>query len=391
MCTQLHGLVLTTESGERLTNLIIWQDQRALLPDPTGRGSHLRAIAEGLGAEHMRRLGNDLRPGLPLCFLYWFTRRGEFSQPGLRPTSLGNYVLSRLSGRSVNDVEITNAMAYGALDLETLDWNWDALEHLNLAQYAWPRIVPHGEVVAAINIGAREIPCYAPVGDAPVALVGAFVDEAELSINIGTGSQVSLVKPKLEFGDFETRPFFDGQFLTTVTTIPAGRALDALVNLLVELPRAAGLDLGDPWPYIEQEVEMAGGTEMEVDLAFFKSAYGERGKITNVMEADLRAGALFRAAFENMASNYHRSALRLDPDRAWRRLVFSGGLAQKLGVLRDIIQRRFHSPYRISAEPEETLLGLLGLALVFSGRCPAVRDAMTMLRQGSRGGHDGPV
>lgn len=130
---------------------------------------------------------------------------------------------------------------------------------------------------------------------------------------------------------------------------------------------------------------------MEVDLAFFKSAYGERGKITNVMEADLRAGALFRAAFENMASNYHRSALRLDPDRAWRRLVFSGGLAQKLGVLRDIIQRRFHSPYRISAEPEETLLGLLGLALVFSGRCPAVRDAMTMLRQGSRGGHDGPV
>ena len=67
------------------------------------------------------------------------------------------------------------------------------------------------------------------------AILGALLQRDELSLNISTGSQVSLLKPKVEFGNFQTRPFFDGRFSITITHIPAGRALNALVKLLSEL------------------------------------------------------------------------------------------------------------------------------------------------------------
>ena len=35
MCSQMHGFLLTDANGTPLTNVITWQDQRALTPNPT--------------------------------------------------------------------------------------------------------------------------------------------------------------------------------------------------------------------------------------------------------------------------------------------------------------------------------------------------------------------
>ena len=113
----------------------------------------------------------------------------------------------------------------------------------------------------------------------------------------------------------------------------------------------------------------------------------DRGQIGNIHEEELTVGHLFRAAFQNMADNYYASALRLAPRKNesatgdWRRLVFSGGLAQKMPVLREVICAKFQADSRLSPTSEETLLGLLALALVFSGRQATVEDAIHLLEQ----------
>jgi len=74
-------------------------------------------------------------------------------------------------------------------------------------------------------------------------------------------------------------------------------------------------------------------------------------------------------------------AQRLSPERAWNRIVFSGGLAQKIELLRRIIVEKFDVPYRIAPSSEDTLLGLLLLARVFSGRVTSVAQAIEEMKR----------
>jgi sugar (pentulose or hexulose) kinase len=376
-CTQMHGMVLCSEEGRPLSNFISWQDQRVLGPYRKG-GSYLDRLLTLVTLQERQQLGNELQPSRPLCYLFWMAENGLLPQSPAYPVGLPDFVIAHLC-HSTPSIEATGAGAHCALNLETLDWHHSIIERLGLAHLRWPAIRHFGEVVGVYHIDGKALPCYTPVGDHQCALAGAFLQEGELSLNISTGSQASMVTPDWQPGDYQTRPFFDGRFLNTVTGIPAGRALNVLVKLLTELPRSQQLETADPWPYIVQAVEAAGETDLDVNLAFFDSIGGKQGHIANIREDNLAVGSLFHAAFENMAENYYAAALRLSSEQAWRALVFSGGLAQKIDVLRALVQRKFHIGHRLCASTEDTLLGLLAMAMVVSGRSPSVAEAGAQL------------
>ena len=375
MCGQMQGLVLTDEHGEPLSNCISWQDQRALLPHPSGEGTFFDVLSRQSTPKEHRQMGSELRPGLPACALFWLVEQNQL--PHAIPASLPDFVVANLC-RTLATTEPTNASVHGVFNLETGDWHWPVISRLGLKSLRWPEIRRTGQVVGHLNAGSRSIPCYTPVGDQPCALVGALLQDGELSINISTGSQVSLLSHRLEMGDYQTRPFFDGKYLNLITHIPAGRSLNTLVNLLTELAQKQGFEL-DPWPHIVRAVEQVSKTDLRVNLAFFAGACGDQGEIANIQESNLTIGHLFRAAFENMADNYYACALRLSPRRAWRRLVFSGGLAQKVEPLRRIICDRFGDEYRIAPSSEDSLTGLLALALAFGGRAESVERAIAQV------------
>jgi hypothetical protein len=211
-------------------------------------------------------------------------------------------------------------------------------------------------------------------------LVGALFGAEEVSLNVATGSQVSRMTPELTLGDYQTRPFFEGKFLNTFSSTPGGRALNVIVDLLCQLPKSQGLDLRDPWEAIARAAEDMGETDLEVDLNFFPTPRGDRGRIANIRGDNLTLGHLFRAAFKNMADSFYDCAVRLSPEKSWKSLLFSGGLACKLEVLRHVIQQRFAASYRISPCEEDTLFGLLILATVFTGRAKSVEELTHQLR-----------
>lgn len=382
LCTQMHGLVLCTEEGEARSNAITWQDQRSLTPHPLGDGTHLARLLATISPEELQQTGHEIQPSRPLSYLYWMAVNGKLPQENLIPAALADFVIANLAG-STPTIEPTNAGAHGAINLETMQWHEPVLARLGLDRLRWPEIRPFGQPIAAIKVTGKSLPCYAPVGDHQCAVVGALLAPDELSLNISTGSQVSLITPQLTLGDYQTRPFFDGRFLNTITGIPAGRALNHLVNLLSELAQLQGKPIDDPWPQIGQAAaaiaRSGNNNDLAVNLAFFDSIGGDSGSIANIREDNLTLGHLFHAAFQGMARTYYQSALKLATDQPWKQLVFSGGLAQKIDVLQTLIQQQFNRPTRVCPSSEDTLLGLLALGLVATGRKPSVAAAIDHL------------
>jgi sugar (pentulose or hexulose) kinase len=383
MCSQMHGLVLMDARGEPASNAITWRDQRALEPHPGG-GTLFEQLERRIGPEDRRRLGNELRPGLPLCALFWLAETNRLPA-GATAAALPDFVLARLCG-APPAAEPTIAAAQGALDLAARDWHRPLIEALGLGRLAWPAIQDARQPVGETRVGGRWLPCYPAIGDQQCALLGAALAPGELSLNIATGSQVSMIRPALAFGDYQVRPFFDGGWLNTITHIPAGRSLDLLVALLCELAESQGLSVPDPWGTIARAVEATPATDLTIDLAFFASALGDRGSIGNIHERNLTVGRLFRAAFERMAATYAMCARRLAPEGDWARLVFSGGLAQNQATLREIVVGRFGARYRVCSTTEDTLQGLLALALVCAGRAESLAEAAIGLSAASNQG-----
>lgn len=375
--SQMHGMVLTDRAGRALSNAITWQDQRSLDPHPEGGGSVYARLTATVTPEQDAATGYGLRPGLPICALAWMAAHGQLPADAV-PASLPDYVLATLGGAAPG-VELTMAASMGPVDLARGDWHWGLLEGLGLAHLAWPRIVASSATAYRIPVLGKELACAPPVGDHQCALVGALLQPGELSLNVSTGSQVGLIAPAFVSGPFETRPYFDGRFLQTITRIPAGRALNALVELLTELARAEGIALRDPWATIAEAVERTPETDVTMQITFFPSALGDRGRIENLREETMHVGHLFRAAFRNMADNYVLCAGKLQPPAPWTRIVFSGGLVQRFAGLRAEILARFQVPDRLCPTSEDTLLGLTALALVHAGRCTSVDAAVAML------------
>ena len=380
MCTQMHGLVLTDEHGTPLSNAITWQDERTLDTIATGSESYFDRMSSLVSDRERLDLGNDLLPGRPLGVLYWMNEQRAYKPSAnvkqlVFPCSLADYVVSHLC-HTQPSTEPTNAAAHGAYSLNSRGWHHAVINRLGLGHYSWPTIMPFQSTVGKAEIDGAHLTCHVPVGDHQCAVLGTLLAADELSINASTGSQVALLASQFSASlAYQTRPFFDDRFLKAVIHIPAGRALNALIQLLTEIAYSQGIQLPDPWSYIETVSQTRQNTDLRVNLAFFPSSCGDRGSIENAREDNLTVGDIFVAACVNMADNYMECATRIAPDHPWQRLVFSGGLMNKITLLRRLTVQRFKVDYRFAPSSEDTLMGLMILALVCSGKCRTVEEA----------------
>jgi sugar (pentulose or hexulose) kinase len=353
----MGGVILVDAAGAALTNYLSWRDQRTQQPHgPVG--SYLDAIrARWTGAE-LAELGNELQAGSASSLLIWLAEKGQLPA-GAMPATVADYVIGRLCS-APPQMDPTHAI--GLLDLRSGTWHRAALDALGLSRVQWPQLADSRRPVGHWSAGGRSIACHASFGDQQCALRGVGLTRQELSLNISTGSQVSRRTAAFEPGPYQTRRYFGGDYLNTITNLPAGRSLNVLYDLLTELARAEDVTLTNPWKVIAENAASADGGGLNVDLAFFAGPLGTSGRVEGITTENLTVGNLFHAAFRAMVDNYVRCADRLCPDRTGLSLALSGGLTRSVPILRQLIQDRFALPFRESAAAEETLLGLLAIA-----------------------------
>lgn len=356
---QMGGLILVDAAGRPLSNYRSWRDQRTLGPHPTG-GTFLQAARKRLTDEQFAELGNELASGSVSALGFWLAGNGDLPR-GAIPVTVADFAIARLCG-AVPRMHCTHAI--GLLHLASGQWHREALSALGLADLAWPQLANELEPIGSMTIAGRTYPCYPALGDQQCALRGAGLQHNELSLNISTGSQVSRRTAQLALGPYLTRPYFGGEYLNTITHLPAGRSLNVLVDLLTELARREGIELTGVWQSISaaiDEEKSADPAGLVCDLAFFAGPLGASGSIAGITTENLTVGSLFRAALTNMADNYSTCADRLWPTRDWQQVRLSGGLTQSLPLLRQLLAARLPQPLAESAA-EETLLGLLDVA-----------------------------
>jgi xylulokinase len=358
-CGQMHGFVLLDRSGRAVSNCVSWQDERSNRTDQ--KRPIFSMMVEHVSDAERQSAGNELRPGTPVATVYAMRRFSQVSAHATAIAGIPDFAIGQLVGDKPRP-HVTLAAGLGGFDVVRGEWQSDVLSRLGLADLEWPRVSFVPSVVGYYRRSGRDIPCYSPAGDQQTALLGTSLARNELSLNVGTGSQVSMRCSGPSIGNWQLRPYFDRQWLRTITHLPAGRSLNALVRLLTELKVDGREQTSDPWSYIEQAVSHTPDTDLCADLSFFETSCGSRGAFTNLHEDNMTIGSLFRAAYRQMARTYLSCARRLSSDASWSGVVLSGGVVLRSPALREEIVNAFATPCRVVSEEDETLLGLLQLA-----------------------------
>jgi sugar (pentulose or hexulose) kinase len=354
---QMGGLMLTDDQAIPLTNYISWRDQRSLA-GPNDADSIFSWVGQ-----HWERagcfadLGRELQAGSTTVLLAWLQSRSQFPTVAI-PCSIADFVVSRMVGHTV---PMHATQAIGMLDLNRDQWHHTALQAIGIDHVRLPELALTETCVGEFQSKGKTLRVFGSYGDQQCALRGAGLQRDELSLNISTGSQVSRRVAKFQPGNYQSRKYFFGDTLDTVTHLPAGRSLQTLVDLLTEIAVAQNTSLVDVWGTINQKVESASDSDLQVDLSFFQGPLGSRGRIDKISTENLSVGSLFHAAYRAMADNYAKIAERFTP-QDWNHIAVSGGLIQNAPRLRQLLQERFSAPLRQCAE-EETMTGLLDIAM----------------------------
>lgn len=360
VCGQMGGVVLSDDRGNALSRYISWRDQRSIDIPSSGK-SWLQLLREAWPDDVWSSLGRELQPGSTSTLLYWLNEHAGLS-PNVIPCSIADYVIAKLTN---SPPSMHTTYAIGLLDLHQVDWHREALSRIGLAKVNWPVLIHGLDAIGRFRMAGRSYEVHGCFGDHQTALWGAGLEREELSINASTGSQVSYRTPTFEPGAYQSRLFFDGDWLNTVTHLPAGRALNALVQLLSELSEAEGVTLQNTWKTIAQKTAETADTDAVANINYYACPLGSSGSFSQLTIENLTVGNLFLSAIKTMADNYRAVAQQMAPSKSFRALVLSGGLAQSLPRLVDFIRNRFSLPIR-EVHGEDTLLGLLKLARHFS-------------------------
>lgn len=195
---QMHGYVLTDGEGCNITQYISWQDQRARLVQYPYK----------ISKEH----GVDLKPNLPRASIYAmsklqpdiFARAREFF-------TLGSYVAHTLTGRNIT--HISDAAPSGFYNVIT-----DSADAYDLKL---PKSVKDIEVAGEY----KGIKVFTPVGDQQASILGTESEKDSYILNLGTAGQLCTVNDNFITGDYESRPYFFGRTLCTVTGLMGGKAI----------------------------------------------------------------------------------------------------------------------------------------------------------------------
>ncbi len=235
-CGQMGGIMLVDRELRAVTNFLSWRDQRTTIAGDCGTTT-LDQLRKCWSDNVYEELGKELKPGSASSLLSWLAQHKQLP-PETIPISVGDYIIARFC-HAVPRMERTQTI--GMLNLRTGDWHHKAFAAAGIDCLNWPQITSDRQPIGSMEHDRKTLTCYPVIGDQQAALRGIKLQLHELSINASTGSQVSQITAEFRPGDCQTRPWFDGHFLNTITHIPAGRSLTVLEALLTELPRMAGL------------------------------------------------------------------------------------------------------------------------------------------------------
>lgn len=377
-CSEMHGFALLDAAGQPLGNYVSWKDERSLQKlDGTDTFS---LVSKQLAPRFRAITGMRPRPGFPLMNLAHLARSTPLPS-GCQVVSLPCW-LARVSGdgRAVAHPTMLAGMGFYDVGRRALSEELiDLVRGLGAPSCRLSEPAPEGSVAGYWHAGVTKVPIYVGVGDHQCAVLGAGNTPGQsVSINLGTGSQMAVIDRAVEQPEIETRPYYGQSRLSTITHIPAGRALAEFVGFLEEVATTGGDGRPDFWAQMasleEEEVLHSG---LRFDLSLFRSArnFREGGGIGRMEEGDLTLRHYLASLVRSFVEQYLELLPVFDPGHQMPCCVLSGGIARNVPVFGRLVEKLAGYQVLPATELDESLLGLRTLALIADGRTRTYQGA----------------
>lgn len=352
---EMHGFVLADQQGVPVLPYISWQRELG----------NLEECRNLFDRELIKATGMPLKLGLPSTNLYYLVKNGQIGlHEHLYFYTLGDYYI-RVITRQQPYTHATNAAATGLYDIAEKKWITDLLKEIlgdnGLNSVTFPEIYQRQKEIC-IERNKQKIFFYPALGDQQAALLGAQLEnEGEISLNFGTGAQISVLAKKSDYShEYQIRPYFGDFFLKTIPHIPSGRALNVYFNFIKEVINDF-FTIEDEvlWEHINRQARENKCENMRIDMSFFTNAMTNHtaGCIENIKENNFNWGNLFDSLYIQMANNVEEVYKKLGEPFV-NRILISGGVLNKNDYLRDKVLAKFSDVNSVYMAKNETAEGI---------------------------------
>lgn len=318
---QMHGVVLTNETGRPVRPAVTWADTRSR--------KQLDAY-EQLDADLRGRLGNPPWVGMAGPTLLWL----RDNEPDLYSSARWalqpkDWIRLQLTGEVAS--EPSDASATLLYDVESDGWAYDAVEALGLRAELLAPLTGSSQVAGQLGPDAAEhlglppeTPVAAGAGDTAAAILGSGLKLGSVQLTVGTGGQIVALRdtpvPDPEGSVHLYRAATDHNWYSMAAVQNAGLALEWMRRVI-----------GASWSEVYDEAfDVPAGAE---GVMFLPYLTGERTPhfdpdvrgIWSGMSLNHERGHLMRASLEGVAFAMRQALEALEKTGVQTSELFLGG------------------------------------------------------------------
>lgn len=349
---QMHGIVYYDENANALSPLYTWQDKRGDLPYN--------------GTTYAKTLNSFTGYGNVTDF--YNRENGLVPEGAAGYCTIHDYLVMKLCGLKRALIHSSDAASFGCYDVVKCRFDYDCditvISDYHIAGYY------------------KGIPVSVAIGDNQASVLSTLTDENDVLINVGTGSQVSVISDvAVAAENIESRPYVEGKYLVVGSALCGGRAFSLLKDFYSEiLSYAADVNDSQVYKIMDAMLEKADETTLKVDPRFAgtRADPSLRGAVTNISTGNLNASQLTHGVLNGMVSELYEMYELMNFKASG--VVGSGNGIRKNKKLVEIIEKRFGGKVKMPVHFEEASLGAAIFALVASGAFKNAKEAQRLVK-----------
>ncbi len=349
---QMHGVLCLNDEGEPVSPLYTWQDERGGQPFDKDTS---------YAQELSRRTGYPAASGYGFTTLFYNTVNGLHPKNAKSVCTVHDYVAMKLCGKSEPVMHLSDAASLGLFDLKNLRFDTAAIEKAGLDKRMLPQLTADCRIIGETK---ENIPVCVPLGDNQASVLGSLCEGGVL-VNVGTGSQVSVVCDEYAPANgIEYRPFLNGRYLMTGCALAGGYSYSLLRNFFAATLKMFGMPVPEnAYDLMNRGAECAENGEDDILCEPYfcgtRNNPAARGAFSNIgrhnFSPERMTLSVLKGICDELYSFYDdfRKLLKTDPVM----LVGSGNGIRKNGLLRNIFSEKFGMPMRLPLYEEEAAFG----------------------------------
>ena len=349
---QMHGILYYGENKNALSPLYTWQDGRGNLPyKDTTYADFLKSFS-----------------GYGNVTDFYNRQNGLVPKDAIGYCTIHDYFVMTLCNLKHPIVHSSNAASFGLFDLEK-----------NESSYIYSPKAVNGYMIAGKY---KNIPVSIAIGDNQASVFSTLSNEEDVLVNVGTGSQISLISDTpLFFENIETRPFFEGKYLIVGSALCGGRAYSLLKDFYSKIFSYDNeKSEEDIYNIMNKMLEDSSSSSLFVDTRFAGTRANPRirGNISNISVNNLTPENLTKGVIDGIAKELFKMYEKIGIRK--RGIIGSGNGIRKNPYLVRSFENLFNSKMIIPSHIEEAAFGAALFALISAGVFKNANEAQKIIK-----------